>query len=164
MIYFIRGKESGNIKIGYSTTPEKRRSNLQTAHYEELELIGLMRGTREDEARIQQMFSQFNIRGEWYRPVEEILDFIVKNVGKQRLNIVESLGDGEYRILFAEPVKFSIKFLLLAGSHNLRVITDNDTELAFGVEGKRETLLNWMDSLEIVTREAMDQFAALMVE
>ncbi len=53
MIYFIRGKESGNIKIGFSTNPDKRKSNLQTAHYEELEFIGIMNGTLDDELKIK---------------------------------------------------------------------------------------------------------------
>jgi hypothetical protein len=31
MIYFICGKESGTIKIGYSADLEQRKSNLQIA-------------------------------------------------------------------------------------------------------------------------------------
>ena len=162
MIYFIRGKDSGNIKIGYSTNPKKRQSNLQTAHYEELELIGFMSGTLDDETRIHQKFAVYNIRGEWYHPSDEILDFIERNATKPQVNIVAFLGDNEYRITFAEPIKFTLNFLLLAGTHNIRVLTDKDTILVFGVEGKRETLLDWLKSLEFVSQEAIDEFALLM--
>ena len=161
MIYFIRGKDSGNIKIGYSINPEKRQSNLQTAHYEELELIGFMNGTLDDETRIHQMFAAYNIRGEWYRSSDEILDFIETNTTKPQTNVVAFLGNNEYRITFAEPIRFTLKFLLWAGTHDIRVLTDRDTILVFGIEGKRGILLDWLKSLEVVSQRAIDKFALL---
>ena len=162
MVYFIRGKESGNIKIGFSTNPDKRKSNLQTAHYEELEFIGIMNGSLEDEAKIKAMFSEFNIRGEWYRPDREIMDFVEKNANKPKVNIVSSLGNDEYRITFAQPLKSTMNFFLLTGTHNMRVLSDKEIELVFGIEGKKKVLLSWLESLQGITKEAMDEFAALM--
>jgi len=141
MIYFIRGKESGNIKIGYSADPEQRKSNLQTANYEELEFIGIMDGSIEDEAKIQEMFSTFNIRGEWYRPAQEVVAFAKKNAVKSKERIITNFGNGYFRITLPEPMKYSMTFFLSVRSHNIKVLTDNEYGLVFGIEGERETLL-----------------------
>ena len=125
MIYFIRGKESGNIKIGYSADPEQRKSNLQTANYEELEFIGIMDGSIEDEAKIQEMFSTFNIRGEWYRSAQEVVAFAKKNAVKSKERIITSFGNGYFRITLPEPMKYSMTFFLSVRSHNIKVLTDN---------------------------------------
>jgi hypothetical protein len=164
MIYFIRGKESGNIKIGFSINPEKRKANLQTAHYEELEFIGIMNGSLEDEARIKKMFSDFNIRGEWYRPAKDVLDFAKQNASKPPKNIVSSLGNGEYRIIFIEPFKFTMNFFLLSGTHKMRVLSDKECEFVFGIEGRREVLLSWLQSINGVTKQAIEDFASCMTD
>ena len=163
MIYFIRGKESGNIKIGYSTNPKQRKANLQTANYEELEFIGLMDGTIKDESKLKKIFLEFNIRGEWYRPVTEILNYIEQNKNPRK-NIVSSLGDGTYRITFVEPFKFTMNFFLLAGSHRMKILSDSDAEFVFGVEGKKEVLISWLNSLNGVTQEAINEFASSMTD
>ena len=164
MIYFIRGKESGNIKIGFSTSPKKRKSTLHSAHYEELEFMGIMRGSLDDEAEIKERFSKSNIRGEWYRPSSEVMDFVKENASKPNKNIVYSIGDGEYRITFSQPIKATTNFLFLVGSHKIRVLTDKEIELVFGVEGKKEILLSWLASLGVVTKQATDEFAASVTD
>ena len=163
MIYFLRGKETGNIKIGFSMTPTKRKASLQTANYEELEFIGIMDGTLDDEAKLKERFSKFNIRGEWYRPVAEILNFIQQNI-KPPKNIVFGLGGGRYRITFMVPFIFDMNFFFLAGSHDIRVLCDRDGKFAFGVEGERETLISWLQSLSGITQEAINEFASSMRE
>lgn len=95
MIYFLRAKDSGNIKIGYSTNPEQRKAGLQSAHYEELEFVGLMDGTIDDETVIKRRFAKHKIRGEWYSPHQEILDFIATNANRTDVNLVESIGNGD---------------------------------------------------------------------
>jgi mRNA-degrading endonuclease HigB of HigAB toxin-antitoxin module len=143
MIYFIRGKQSGNIKIGYSIHPSQRKANLQTAHYEDLEFVGIMDGSFEDESKLKERFVKFNIRGEWYRPVKEILDFIEQHKLPNK-NIVTELGNEEYRIIFIEPVKLTMELFLLTGGHKIRVLADSDREFVFGVEGNKEILLSWL--------------------
>ena len=163
MIYFIRAKDSGNIKIGYSENPKKRKAGLQTAHYEELEFVGIMDGTLKDEAKLHEKFSRSNIRGEWFHPSPEILEFI-SQYQKPSKNVVSSLGNGEHRIVFIEPFKLTMNFFLLAGSHNIRILSDSDSEFVFGVEGKRGILIDWLGSLSGVTQEAINEFASLMTE
>ncbi len=122
-----------------------------------------MEGTLSDESKLKKKFLNFNIRGEWYRPVPEILNFIEQNK-KPRKNIVYSLGNTEYRITFVEPFKFTMNFFLLAGSHKIRILSDSDAELVFGVEGERDVLISWLKSLNGVTREAIDEFASSMTD
>lgn len=166
MIYFIRGKESGNIKIGYSTNPDKRKSNLQTSHYEELELIGLMDGSLEDEATIHKTFASFNIRGEWYRPSQEILEFVDNNAKRSEFNIVTSFGNGMFRITWAHPPKLTMKLYLLLRTHNIEVLTDSEGEsqLVLGVQGRRDVLLSWLESLQIFNEEELENYKELMTD
>ncbi len=164
MIYFIRGKESGNIKIGYSADPEQRKSNLQTANYEELEFIGIMDGSLEDEARIQKMFSAFNIRGEWYNPAKEVVDFAERNAIKSKERIITSFRNGYFRITLPEPMKYSMNFFLSVRQYNIKVLTDIEYGLVFGIEGKRDTLLSFLENIEGATKEIMDEYKLLMTD
>ena len=160
MIYFIQGKESGNIKIGYSIQPDKRINNLQTAHYEKLEVIGLLHGSMEDESNIHKMFKEYHLRGEWYSPGGKLLEFIRNNSHKK--NIVYKVKEDVYQIIFAEPIKLTMSFYLNIGSFNLKIIIDNEYKFVFGVEGKRETIIDWLKNLEGLSREAMDEFISMM--
>ena len=164
MIYFIRGKESGNIKIGFSNMPKKRKTNLQTAHYEELEFIGFMNGSREDEARIHEMFTKFRIRGEWYRPAPDLIDFVTKSASKSETNRISSLGKGEYRITFADPEEYTMAFFLAARSHRIRILSDSETQFILGVEGEKGVLLDWLGSLYCATKRMVEEVALLISE
>ena len=66
--------------------------------------------------------------------------------------------------MFIEPFKFTMNFFLLAGSHNIRILSDSDSEFVFGVEGEKSTLIDWLGSLGGVTKEAIHEFASLMTE
>ena len=160
MIYFIRGKESGNIKIGYSIHPNKRKDYLQTSHYEDLEVIGLLHGSLNDEARIHEMFKEFRIRGEWYSPGERLLNFIRENFPLK--NSVNRINDNEFQIIFARPLIFTKNIYINIGSHNIMALTDKDFRFVFGVKGKREALLSWLKSLDGITQESIDEFESLM--
>jgi len=73
-VYFIRTTEA--IKIGYTKNTPSRFSNLQTSNPETLVFLGATRGTKEDERDLHQMFCHLQIRGEWFRVEEELLDYI----------------------------------------------------------------------------------------
>ena len=63
---------------------------------------------------------------------------------------VLSLGNGEYRITFPAHIKFDMNFFLQAGTHKIRVVSPDDkSDLASGVEGERETLLSWLQSVGV---------------
>ena len=76
---------------------------------------------------------------------------------------VASLGDGEYRITWSQPVRFDMKTLLLACTHQIRVLSQEDNEdKVIGVEGERETVLNWLRSLEMIDEENMKSYEEAM--
>jgi hypothetical protein len=78
VIYFIQAGATGPIKIGYSCRPPARRSNLQTAHYEELRVLATLPGDKDDEQTIRRKFKKHRIRGEWFYPAMQILVYIAQ--------------------------------------------------------------------------------------
>lgn len=62
--YFIRAGAEGPVKIGIAANPHERLRGLQTAHYEDLRIIRLMRGNVE--AALHYHFREQRIRGEWF--------------------------------------------------------------------------------------------------
>lgn len=71
MIYFIRA-QTGDIKIGYSATPERRLSSMQTGSPVSLELVALIPGSKQDERHLHEQFAGQRNRGEWFTPSAEL--------------------------------------------------------------------------------------------
>ena len=71
-VYLIKNLTTGNLKIGYSTNPCKRLIGLQQSTDCELKLLGFFEGTTLDEQTLLEKYSQYQIRGEWFRPAPEI--------------------------------------------------------------------------------------------
>lgn len=64
------------VKIGYSTNPQARVSELQTGNARPLRLAYYFAGTLQDEADLHQKYIEDNVLQEWFRPsVELVLDF-----------------------------------------------------------------------------------------
>jgi hypothetical protein len=123
-----------------------------------------MSGTFYSEAQIKEKFSQFWIRGEWFHPDQEILNFVEKYTVKPNINLVGSIGGGEYRITFAQPFGFTLDFVILSGTHKLRVMCDSDLVFVLGIEGKREILLDWLEGLPGITEKAFKEFEQSMTD
>jgi hypothetical protein len=78
---------------------------------------------------------------------------------------VAPLGNGEYQIIWPEPFKFDMNFFLLAGTHKIRVLLqDGSEDIVTGVEGERETLLDWLRSLEMIDDANMKEYEEAMTE
>lgn len=76
-VYFLREEESGPIKIGMAVDVEARISQLQGGNHRKLTLVGLiMNATPDAERRIHKSFKHHRIRGEWFHPGEDLLQFI----------------------------------------------------------------------------------------
>ncbi len=73
-VYFIQAGDA--IKIGFSKNPPDRLAGLQTSHHEDLLLLGSIKGTPEDERNHHQMFCHLQLRGEWFRAEEELVEYI----------------------------------------------------------------------------------------
>ena len=66
------------IKIGWSARhpglPGGRLSQLQTAHPDELRLVGTFLASQQHETELHAKFAMHHIRGEWFRYVQEIVE------------------------------------------------------------------------------------------
>jgi len=79
-VYLMRSGD--NIKVGVSTSPQERQRQIQTSHYEEVELIKTWEP--EDALSMEKkihakLFSQHQ-RGEWFKMDEKSLNGIVNAI------------------------------------------------------------------------------------
>lgn len=74
-IYFIQ-EGNGPIKIGITKDIKKRKITLDTNNSNQLHVLGAITGTADDEAKLHQKFSHLQVKGEWFKPEKELLDFI----------------------------------------------------------------------------------------
>ncbi len=77
-VYFMRAGRRGAIKIGWTTSLSSRLATLQTGNAEPLEVIGWMRGGPKLERAMHRLFESHRMTGEWFRPAQEILDFVAE--------------------------------------------------------------------------------------
>lgn len=76
-VYFIERRLDGAIKIGTSTNPAGRLSELQVGCPERLGFLAIVPGDALLERLILEVFSPDRIRGEWFEPSRELWDFIM---------------------------------------------------------------------------------------
>lgn len=78
MIYFIQDSGSLLIKIGFTQgESSKRLKELQTGNSSQLVLLTTMRGDKETESHLHDLFASARERGEWFRPVPELIRFVL---------------------------------------------------------------------------------------
>jgi hypothetical protein len=76
-LYFIQEEDHGPIKIGWTkNSPRVRLEDLQVGNPRPPHIVAMMPGTILDETRLHDRFRHLNIRGEWFRPEADLLDFI----------------------------------------------------------------------------------------
>jgi len=78
VVYFIQAK-TGEIKIGVSTNLKHRFSQIKVHCPVKIKLIGAMHEEKLTEADVHRLFKKYKLKGEWYKPDQEIFDFIDKN-------------------------------------------------------------------------------------
>jgi len=90
VIYFIQACGGDNlIKIGVSRAPATRFSSLLTASPVELELLLVMPGTRRQEQDLHRRFAHARVRGEWFRPIQPLLDYIASTPAMEHLGEID---------------------------------------------------------------------------
>lgn len=75
-IYFVKAGPDGPIKIGWTVNPQKRLEQLQTGSAVRLFILGTMEGSSVGESAFHKRWSRYRIRGEWFEPAPEIVDFV----------------------------------------------------------------------------------------
>lgn len=79
-VYFIQALPDGPVKIGYtSSSAKKRLAYLQTGCPFDLQLMGIIDAHPYKERDIHKAFNKYRLRGEWFKPEHEILEFIQEN-------------------------------------------------------------------------------------
>ena len=73
-VYFVKPVgQAGPIKIGHSTYPPARLNTLQTWSPVELELVSSFQGSLATEKAVHERFAKWQVRGEWFEPVPELV-------------------------------------------------------------------------------------------
>lgn len=79
MIYFVQDLPCGAIKIGYTACPDKRLSTLRSSYpNSKFAVLLIMKGSPEMERYLHKKFRNILISGEWFKPEQELLEFISK--------------------------------------------------------------------------------------
>lgn len=77
-LYAIQAGQEGPVKIGVTKgSPRDRLRTLQTGNHEQLRGLAAWRAYPGDEAALHERFAHARIRGEWFRPVPELLDHVL---------------------------------------------------------------------------------------
>jgi hypothetical protein len=86
-VYFIQGESGGAIKIGITQDIKKRIAGMQTGHPDTVIELAIIPGDTFMESYIHEMFKEYRLRGEWFKPSEAILVFI-KMIKKTNFTVV----------------------------------------------------------------------------
>jgi len=78
VIYFIQQENDGAIKIGISNNFKKRLRQLQTGSPYKLNILTIINGDEELEKQLHSKFAEYRLSGEWFKPVEKLVNYINK--------------------------------------------------------------------------------------
>ena len=71
-VYFLQQGETGPIKIGFTTKLKHRFAVIRSSNIY-VSVLGVMPGGRKEERQIHKRFKEHRIEGEWFYPVDEIV-------------------------------------------------------------------------------------------
>jgi Meiotically up-regulated gene 113 len=95
-VYFIQSGQGGPIKIGKAVNPTQRIGNIQVGNPHEVKLLHCLPDTGATEGRIHGIFEESHLRGEWFRPTCDLLEFI---------EALKSKSDAKARQLISRTIK-----------------------------------------------------------
>jgi hypothetical protein len=80
-VYFVQESGAGAIKIGTTKNVSTRVREMAVGTPHLLAVLAVIEGNRNTEQALHRRFRHARIRGEWFRPVPELLDYIasIKN-------------------------------------------------------------------------------------
>lgn len=77
MIYFIRSRSGGSIKIGTTVRLSERLKQLVSEAGDDIEVLAVTNGSFSEENALHQRFAHLRQHGEWFEPGDDLLGFIV---------------------------------------------------------------------------------------
>jgi len=97
LIYFIQDEGVNHIKIGFTEqTLPARMGQLDTGCPSRMVMLCTIEGDRKKEDELHERFKDAWVKGEWFRPVPALVQFIAENyVASQATQPVESLSEIE---------------------------------------------------------------------
>lgn len=78
-VYFIQGKKTRRVKIGFSVNPTERLRDLQCGSPDKLVLLGCVHGTVKTERELHKKFAHLHSHGEWFECDTELAQFIAQS-------------------------------------------------------------------------------------
>jgi hypothetical protein len=124
MVYFGRDEATKLIKIGFTSREgEDRLQDIQTGCPGQLVLLLQIEGTKRDEAAWHKRFAGARERGEWFRPVPELL---------------LAIAEGKVSQLEAENARLQAR--LHAENERLAVARAQLGSLSVGLPNSRESI------------------------
>lgn len=87
-VYFIQGENGGAIKIGYTYNIDQRIASLQTGYPDKLLVLADIPGDEVVESELHKIFSEYKLRGEWFKPSDELISFI-RHIRKAKLKLID---------------------------------------------------------------------------
>lgn len=76
VVYFIATASGSAIKIGVTGDLAKRLITLRAGHHEPLDVVAVLPADWTTERTVHGYFQASRVRGEWFRPTGDILEFI----------------------------------------------------------------------------------------
>jgi len=77
-LYAIQMGEAGPIKLGVTLNPAERIATLQQGNPETLHGLAAWRAMPVEEKELHEEFAYARVRGEWFRPVPELVDLVLR--------------------------------------------------------------------------------------
>lgn len=76
IVYFLQADYGGPVKIGYTDDLARMIANLQSSRAESIVVLAVMDGGVSAERELHSRFAVHHIRGEWYSPADDLMEFI----------------------------------------------------------------------------------------
>lgn len=75
-VYFLRGKVTGAVKIGFTKWLDTRVAAINAFNSEPVDFMGAISGDRVLERKLHEEFKSVRVRGEWFTPTPHLLSRI----------------------------------------------------------------------------------------
>jgi Meiotically up-regulated gene 113 len=76
VVYFLQAEGTGRIRIGISRRPLERIKEIRAGSSETLRLVAMIRGGKDKEAFLHDLFADARIHGEWFEATPDLVSYI----------------------------------------------------------------------------------------
>lgn len=78
VVYFVQSTAGGPVKIGWSASPERRVKDLECGSPFPLRILAMIPGNATTEGALHKRFAAHRLRGEWFAPHTDLLEYIAE--------------------------------------------------------------------------------------